>query len=236
MEEISIRDSEVLESCMGAFRKFPVVMIQFPEVFGLMALPNQDGINGLNRVKNRLPGKLYGTIIGDLHRFISMGTTSGFPEYASTEDEYQKLEGAILRIKVGDESKNTSTISNGTHQSLLLPGGLIRSFFQQLEKEFFPLADSGLFLGHPFSAPLCTSANMSGHPDGSITNIEIAREFGKKNGVPLLIRSEEGLTSSKGSYPILSLEKSKIWIERKGPGLDKIISRFEPGLISFRTA
>ena len=231
MKELEISERGVFEACIQALASFPVVMIQFPEVFGLMAMPNREGVAGLNRVKSRLPNKLYGSVIGDLDKFMAMHTESGRTDYFNDEADIHKLNGSIIRIRIDESQRNSPACLNGTHQSLLLPESAIRELFRSLEQAFESNADPELFLGHAFSAPLCTSANISGHPEGSITKIDSAREFGRKMGIPLLIRfSESDSLLKKGSYPVLFLEKDGIIIERNGPGLEEIIASFPAGL------
>jgi hypothetical protein len=233
MKEIEIWEPGVLEACTHALNSFPVVMIQFPEVFGLMSMPNKEGVAGLNRVKSRLPNKLYGSVIGDLEKFLAMHSESGQTSYLSDEADIHKLNGSIIRIRIDESQRSSPACLNGTHQGLLLQEGAIRELFRSLERAFESNVDPALFLGHAFSAPLCTSANVSGHPNGSITEIESARNFGQKMGIPLLIRcSESDAVQEKGSYPVLSLEKDGIIIERKGPGLDRIMAGFPAGLFS----
>jgi hypothetical protein len=234
MKEIEIQEIDALQACLQAYQSFPVVMIQFPEVFGLMAMPNKEGVDGLNRVKSRLPEKYYGSVIGNTHKFLGLGIDSGNLAYLNSEEDILKLEGSIIRIRVDKDEKSSFACLNGTHQGLLFKESPTRELFKKLEIAFETSADPTLFLGHSYSAPLCTSANLSGHPDGSITNLENARIFGKKMGISLLLRASDYIATEKGSYPVLALEKSRILVERKGPGLDEIISRFEPGLFQYR--
>jgi hypothetical protein len=231
MKELEISERGVFEACIQALASFPVVMIQFPEVFGLMAMPNREGVAGLNRVKSRLPNKLYGSVIGDLEKFLAMHTESGRTNYLRKQEDIHKLNGSIIRIRIDASQRSSSACLNGTHQGLLLQEGAARELFKHLELAFEPYADPELFLGHPFSAPLCSSANISGHPDGSITEIERARHFGREMGLPLLVRcSEWDSIRDKGSYPVLSLERDHIIIDRKGPGLERIMASFPDGL------
>ena len=234
MKEIGILDAGILDICLQAFEDSPVIMIQFPEVFGIVGLPNQSGIDGLNKAKNRLPEKFYGTVIGNSLPFFQMESEAYRPDYLPSEDFGKLLQGSIIRIKIGEDWDNTSACRNGTHQALLYQESPIRDLFRGFEAAFVPLADAGIFLGHSYSSPFCTSANLSGHPDGSITNLEAARTFGKAAGIPLMVRCSMESSGEKGSFPVLSLEKSRIVVEREGPGLQEIISRFEPGLFHFR--
>jgi hypothetical protein len=225
MKEIDIQDSSVFEVAMQAFEESTVILIQFPEVFGLMALPNQIGVNGLNQTKNRLPGKYYGSVVGSAENFFGMHVYYEDLPYLKGAEDYKLLEGCILRLKISGPELNTQSVVEGTHQSLLFKEGPIRSFFRKLEQAFEPIADSSFYGGKVFSAPLCTSANMSGHENGSIVDLEIAREFGKQMGIPLLIRSES-LPVPGGSFPVLYLQKNGISVQRIGPGLEEIKARF----------
>src|SRR3712207_8942598 len=45
-----------------------VVMLQMPTVFTLLAPPNSQGVEWLNRAKIRQPNKNYGTVLGSLER------------------------------------------------------------------------------------------------------------------------------------------------------------------------
>lgn len=227
MLEIFAGESSLLEVCLESFGEHPVIMLQFPEVFSLIALPNQDGIHSLDKVKQRLPQKFYSSVVGDEKRFFGM--CRQLPEYLDSETTGSLLEGCIARINIGDKEQQSKVCPAGTHQALFTPYGPIRSLFADLELALENIADYALFLGHRYSAPLCTSANLSGDTEGSITDIERARAFGKAAGLPLLIRCREQ-SQSKGSYPVLSLGESHIQVEREGPGLDLIRSRFPDGI------
>jgi hypothetical protein len=225
MKEIDIQDSSLFEEVMRAFEENPVILIQFPEVFGLMALPNQIGVNGLNQTKNRLPGKYYGSVVGSAENFFGMQEDYEDLPYLRDAEDYKLLEGAILRLKIWGSELNTQLVVEGTHQSLLFKEGPIRSLFRKLEQAFEPISDTSFYGGKVFSAPLCTSANMSGHENGSIVDLEIARAFGKRQGIPLLIRSES-LPVPGGSFPVIYLQNKGISVQRKGPGLEEIKARF----------
>jgi tRNA A37 threonylcarbamoyladenosine synthetase subunit TsaC/SUA5/YrdC len=225
MKEIDIQDSSLFEEAMQAFEENPVILIQFPDVCGLMALPNQIGVNGLNQTKNRLSGKYYGSVIGSAEKFFGMQEDFERLPYLKGADDYKLLEGSILRLRISGPELNSAAVFEGTHQSLLFKEGPIRSLFRKLERAFEPIADASVFGGKSFSAPLCTSANISGHENGSIVDLEIARVFGKQKGIPLLIRSES-LPVPGGSFPVLYLQNKGISVQRKGPGLEEIKARF----------
>jgi hypothetical protein len=111
-------------------------------------------------------------------------------------------------------------VRNGTAQGLLLEGPH-RELFKAVEASFTDLVEPSLVGGHTFAAPLCTSANMSGHPDGSIVSWEKAYAFGVERNIPLVVRceSEEGLV---GSYPIFWLQRDRVRIERDGPRMEEL--------------
>lgn len=231
MKELLASEAGLLDACLESFRSFPVVMLQFPEVFALMAPPNQQGVDALNRVKKRLPEKFYSTLVGEDAHFLHL--TDYLPEYLPRDQAGSLLEGSIMRIRVADVDKNSPVCFAGTHQGLVYRQGYLRELFKALEKAFKPIAEPGFHFGKNYSAPLCTSANISGHPDGSITDLTTARRFAESAGIPLLIRSAEPDANEKGSYPVLIPEKDHIRVERNGPGLSEIMQRFPDGLFRY---
>jgi hypothetical protein len=117
---------------------------------------------------------------------------------------------------------STPAVRNGTHQSLLLPSGAHRQLFCTIESE--GLGRPGELFGDlQVNVPLCTSANLSGHPEGSITTLEKAREFAHMLDLDLLVRqpTHEG---ERGSFPIVSLLGGQARIERRGPGIEALES------------
>ena len=225
MREVDIQDSSVFEEAMWAFEESPVILIQFPDVFGLMAMPNQIGVNGLNQTKDRLPGKYYGSVVGSAENFFGMQKDYENLPYLKDAEDFRLLEGSILRVRIDGPEINSAAVCEGTHQSLLFKEGPIRLLFQKLEKAFEPIADSSLFGGRSFSAPLCTSANISGHENGSIEDLDVVRTFGRQKRIPLLIRSES-MPVPGGSFPVLYLQKNGISVQRIGPSLEEIKAKF----------
>jgi tRNA A37 threonylcarbamoyladenosine synthetase subunit TsaC/SUA5/YrdC len=90
-----------------------------------------------------------------------------------------------------------------------------------VEAELKVVAEPGLFGGHTFAAPLCTSANMSGDPNGSITEWDRAYEFAVDRRVPLVVRCDS-TQELLGSYPIFWLQRERVRIDRVGPGMEEI--------------
>jgi len=196
------------------------VMVQMPTVFVLLAPPNSAGVRWLDRTKARQPHKNYGTALGDLGRFHAMAAPGALPPELSSADSLTRLTGAFIRFSVAPDEFNSPMVRNGTHQGLLLEGPH-RELFRAIEAGLEGVVEPALVGGHRFAAPLCTSANISGHPDGSITDWERAREFGRARNVPLVVRCEPAAGLS-GSYPIFWLRRDEIRLERDGPRMAEL--------------
>jgi tRNA A37 threonylcarbamoyladenosine synthetase subunit TsaC/SUA5/YrdC len=219
MREMHIADSGAADAVVAALRH-DVVMLQMPTVFVLLAPPNRDGVAWLDRTKTRLPAKNYGTALGDLARFHRLALPGALPPELDSVDGLRRLTGAFIRFAVGPDELNTPMVRGGTHQGLLLEGPH-RTLFQAIEAGLAAAAEPPMIGGQVFTAPLCTSANVSGHPDGSITSWERAREFGQSRDVPLVVRCDP-TPEQVGSYPIFWLRRDRISVERDGPGMAEL--------------
>lgn len=219
LREVHISDPDTVNAVIDTLRH-DVVMVQMPTVFVLLAPPNSDGVERLNRTKIRLPNKNYGTALGDLERFYAMALPGTLPAELDSVEGLKVLSGAFIRITVAPESFNSTMVRNGTAQGLLLEGPH-RELFKAVEASFAAVVEPSMVGGHMFAAPLCTSANISGHPDGSIVAWEQAYAFGVERNIPLVVRCEpeEGLV---GSYPIFWLQHDEVRIERNGPRLEEL--------------
>jgi tRNA A37 threonylcarbamoyladenosine synthetase subunit TsaC/SUA5/YrdC len=219
MREMHISDPDTVNAVIDTLQH-DVVMVQMPTVFVLLAPPNSDGVERLNRTKIRLPNKNYGTALGDLESFYAMALPGTLPPELDSIEGLNVLSGAFIRITVAPENFNSAMVRNGTAQGLLLEGPH-RELFKAVEASFAPVVEPNMLRGHRFAAPLCTSANISGHPDGSIVAWEQAYAFGLERNIPLVVRCEpeEGLV---GSYPIFWLQRDHVRIERNGPRLEEL--------------
>ena len=103
--------------------------------------------------------------------------------------------------------------------------------FVALEAHCAPNAEPGLYCGHHYTAPLCSSANRSGAPGGSITTLERAEEFAHARKIPLMILCDPE-PAELGSYPIFCLHPNRISLSRPGPGDAAIRARFHPHLLA----
>jgi hypothetical protein len=159
-------------------------------------------------------------VLGDLDSFYRMALAGTLPPELDSADALHILTGAFIRITVAPADFNSAMVRDGTAQGLLLDGAH-RALLESVERALSADVEPSLVAGHRFGAPLCTSANISGHPDGSITDWERAYRFGMERDIPLVVRCqpEPGLT---GSYPIFALSRDRISIERPGPRMDEI--------------
>ncbi len=205
----------------------PIVMVQLPAVFALFAPPNSRGVKALDEGKSRLPGKNYGSAIGSLSKYFSNFAPNALPPSIKAGSQLSFMEGSFLHTKFTDETFNSSTIRNGTHLGLIMPDGVHRKLYTMLEMLMQADAQSDLYNGKHFTAPICTSANLSGDPLGSITTIDRALAFGESRDIPLFI-AYDGMAADRGSFPIFSVDGSKVKIVRKGPGQDRIRAGFPP--------
>lgn len=219
LDEIHISDPGAVAASLEVLAD-GVLMVQMPTVFVLLAPANDDGAARLDAVKVRQPNKNYGTALGDLESFRRMASPGSLPDELAGPDALRILTGAFIRIAVAAESTDTVMVRAGTHQGLLLEGPH-RELFRAIEAGLGHTAQPSIIGGHTFTAPLCTSANYSGHPDGSIVDGDIARAFAVERGLPLLVRAEAD-PGTLGSYPIFWLRPDRISVERDGPGLDEL--------------
>lgn len=219
LQEIDITDASVLETTLDALSR-GAVMLQMPTVFTLIAPPNEQGAAWLDAAKTRLPNKNYGSVLGELAGFRKMARPGSVPPELDSLGAMQIFKGAFVPISVASEDTHTPMVRSGTHQGLLLEGPH-RTLVRGIEKGLAPVAQPSMFGGHRFSAPLCTSANISGYPEGSIVDEGKARAFAQARGIGLWVRChrDEG---TLGSYPIFWLRPGRISVEREGPGVQAL--------------
>lgn len=225
MKHIEIDSEDAVQEAISVFKSnFPVLLLRMPAVFVLLAPPTKLGIQSLHFVKSRLANKNYGTAIGRIDHFYNMVNHESIPDTIKKPSDLELFTGSFVRILITDSRFNSDLVRNGTHQGVLIPTGPYRRLFIALEDAFAHYCESHLFNGHNYFAPLCTSANISGDPLGSITELNRAVEFGVSRNIPLFISSNQ-VDTEKGSYPIFFLKKDKVTIERNGPGEEKILEK-----------
>lgn len=225
MKVVDIREPGVEDLVIDTFRH-AIVVVQLPPVVVLIAAPTSLGVTLLNRAKGRLPDKNYGSAIGELSRFWSCADLLSLPDALRTPARVARLTGAFVRCAFADRGFQSPVMREGTHQGLLLDGPW-RSLFTAVEASMADRAEPELWAGHRYTAPLITSCNESGHPDGSIVDRDIALAFARQRGIGLFLTCEDRWASS-GSYPIFSFTRNGVTIERRGPGLEELVERLPP--------
>lgn len=195
------------------------ILVDLGAVFALVALPTSEGVHQLNTIKNRLPNKQYGSMVGCFNEFIKQAKVSNeLKEKLMIASSRGGLYNTFIRLSWSNEVFSPEIICGGTHQGLLLsePNA---SFVRDMERRF-----SEENKERTFTWLLCSSANLSGDPDGSITTLERAMHFGENRGIELLVRFEmDEESGEKGSFPIVECSEKGFSVKREGPGTNRII-------------
>ncbi|HEY0857303.1 MAG TPA: hypothetical protein VGE16_09605 [Albitalea sp.] len=222
MKIIDIRHRDAFDLAVGEVHLHPII-VQLPTVFVLLAAPTSAGAQQLNDAKMRLAGKNYGTAIGSMERFLHQTDPSRLPEEFSTAAQFARMAGSFIRVQFRSPDFRSACIRDGTHQGLLLDG-IHRALFERIEASFLWTPPDPLWGGHNYSAPLCTSCNVSGDPEGSIVRLDKALAFGRARGVRLTITCPD-TASQLGSYPIFGYQKHGVTVHREGPYLPQFQAR-----------
>lgn len=224
---MDIEDAHAMDAALEALRREPVV-VQLPTVFVLLAAPSSAGAAQLDRSKTRLAGKNYGTAIGSLERFLAQADPSQMPLGFRSAADFEPMTGSFIRLRFRSPDFHSPVMRGGTHQGLLLDG-VHRQLFRRIEDLFEGGAPDAIWGGRNYAAPLCTSCNVSGDPEGSITRLDRALAFAQDRGVPLVLTCRER-AAELGSYPILGYERERVAVHRDGPRLDDFKQRI-PGAL-----
>ena len=219
MRVLHISQPGVAEAAVEAIRR-DAILVQLPTVFVLLAPATREGAGWLDGRKQRLPNKTYGTAIGRLDQFVPMMIPGSCPPELETIGGLTVLTGAFIRCRIAPTDYNSAVVRHGTHQGVLLDGPH-RKLFGVIEAGLADMSDPDFLAGHTYTAPLCTSCNISGDPLGSITEWERAAQFALDREVPLIIRSEPAVGQT-GSYPIFAIEHDRVTIQREGPRMEEI--------------
>jgi hypothetical protein len=212
MKEINLTDHNFAETVLNVFSSDnPVIILEFTGTYGLVAPNSIKGANCMDKTKNRLEGKYYGSILGNCEAFRKI-LPSNF-EFKK-EDIISIFEGAFIRFEVDSKVPNSKVAKNGRHQ-VLVENPAFRKQIEIVELMMMKAHSSSDFFVENYQGLLCTSANISGDPNGAITDLERVIEFGKNKGVELIVHSGL-LIKTHGSYPSFYLGKEEMTIERKG--------------------
>lgn len=188
-------------------------------VFALIALPNQNGLEFIDKTKKRLPGKAYGSVVGDSIDFVRKSEL----DLSSKQLLFEAIKTGIISnffLRLPWKGGDNGLVLNGTHQGLVLSGEY-HDFFSELNTIISASNQCNLISG--LSSVICSSANYSGHPDGSITDLNDALIFADENNIDLLIKFKQSPKMKiKGSFPIFSINNRLFRIERGGPGVETV--------------
>ena len=224
MKEIHINDLNLIDRIIEIFHSdFPVVILEFKYVYGLMAANNIKGVEALNKIKRRLPNKYYGSFLGinDSYREII------HPDFTSTFDKVvNAAEGAFLRFPVHNIRMSNQTCHNNMHQ-ILIESEKLKTVIESIETEYKKIKKVSDFFTSNFQSPIISSLNISGSLEGAITHNIDALNFGARKNIPLFIHSDY-ITQAVGSYPIFSFNKDcSLRMERRGINDEKILSKLQ---------
>jgi hypothetical protein len=217
MKVVDIHHRDAFDLALEEIHRGPIV-VQLPTVFVLLAAPTQHGARQLDASKTRLSGKNYGTAIGSLELFLAQAVPTNLPEGFSTPADFERMTGSFIRLQFRNTGFQSSTMRDGTHQGVLLDG-VHRELFRRIEASFANAAPDPMWGEANYAAPLCTSCNVSGDPDGSIVRLDKALQFSRAQGVRLVLSCRE-TASQLGSYPIFGYERHKVSVHRDGPYLN----------------
>ncbi len=212
MKEINLTDPDFAESVVNIFNSDnPVIILEFTGNYGLVAPNTLLGAIALDNSKARLDGKYYGSILGYCEAFRKILQSH---IESNLQDIISIFERAFIRFDVDCKNPNSKVVKDCRHQ-VLIENATFRKQIELVELEMMKIHESSDFFVENYQGLLCTSANISGDPNGAITEIDRVIEFGQSKGIELIVHS--GLMKEKlGSYPSFYIGKDKISIERKG--------------------
>jgi len=230
LQEIELSDASALDAALDVLRgERPVFLLEMPAVHALVAPATKRGARALDEAKVRLPGKTYGSMIGEVGAFYELADPAVLPPPLRRPAAFAGFEGAFVRVRLRAAPVTTATVREGTHQGLMFADGAHRRFAAGLEDGLASMAEPDLFGGLAYTAPLCTSANLSGDSRGTITDEARAAAFARDRGVRLWIRAPRDV-DARGSYPAFSLSREGFTVERDGPGRAEIERRLHEAL------
>ena len=212
MNIIHIDDPAVNDLILHEFNKeFVGVVLQFNQVYALIAPSNEYGVQSLNTIKQRLANKFYSSIFGSFKNILNIHgihLPDIFHDASAVTDFFK---GSFLRFDLTDKLFDSPTVHNGTHQTYISNDNI--SKLVDTIYRYLPKAPNPLFNGIGFNPIICTSANLSGDTRGAITTEEEAIAFAKKRNINLFIKNDTSF-SPRGSYPIFQIKNDKLHVAR----------------------
>jgi hypothetical protein len=231
MRHINLTDHDAIAQITHVFQSdFPVVILEFPNVFGLMAPHSLKGARCLDKIKDRLPNKCYGSFLGDANLFRNLLTDNQLETFDFLKKD---IIGTFIRFPLKYPAKNEGVTYENTHQ-VLLENTILNHFMMRIDLAMRQVNSCSDFYAYNYQSPIITSLNMSGSPDGAITNLEDAIQFGEARDIPLFVHTHM-LSKPLGSYPIFSFnEINELTCERDGIKKDELQQQLETFLFSIR--
>ncbi|HEX6704544.1 MAG TPA: hypothetical protein VF169_07260 [Albitalea sp.] len=147
---------------------------------------------------------------------------------SARREHFEPMTGSFIRVRFRSADFQSPTIRDGTHQGVLLDGPH-RQLFKRIEAAFQAHPPEPIWGGVNYAAPLCTSCNMSGDPEGSIVRTEKALAFARLRGLRLVLTCPPA-AGELGSYPVLGYEPAGVRVHRPGPCLERFKEKVPPAL------
>jgi hypothetical protein len=231
MRHVNLVDKDAIAQIIHVFESdFPVAILEFPNVFGLMAPHSLKGKQSLDNIKDRLPNKCYGSFLGDANLFRNVLHTNQLEifDYLTTN-----IRGTFVRFPLKQVVKCEGVTYENTHQ-ILLENSVLKAFMMRIDFAMRKVNTHSDFYAYNYQSPIITSLNISGAPNGAITDLEEAIEFGEVRDIPLFVHTKM-LTNPLGSYPIFSFnELNELKCERNGLNKNKLQENIDAFLLSIR--
>lgn len=223
MKETSIFDSNTISHILDFLNNNQVILLEFPNVYGLIASSSEAGVQSLNKAKSRKPNKYYGSIMGSLENAKNLFYAETKTSKLIQQIDLQVFNNSFLRLNITSNKFSSGAIRQGTHQ-LFLSSNYIKDIAIAVEANQQKASGNPLFNQLHYFAPLCTSANISGDKNGSIIGLEKALEFGKQQNIGLFVHAKKEAMKS-GSYSIFSLESGKVELKRNSKDSQSILEK-----------
>lgn len=199
---------------------FPIAILEFSSVFGLISPNSIVGAESIDFVKKRLPNKVYGSLFTNDRSLNGLIENNYIKLMNDLAKENKKL---FVRFPIQSPIKIDKIVSKDQSHQTLLEHPKITSTFEQIIIQYKTRNTQSDFFEENYQSPIISSLNISGAKTGAITNDSEALDFGVKHGIPLFIKTGL-LTPPYGSYPIYSVnfETPSFSRHRTGPNSKEI--------------
>jgi len=199
---------------------FPIAILEFSSVYGLISPNSIIGAESIDFVKKRLSNKVYGSLFTNDPSLNELIENNYIKLINDLTKENIKL---FVRFPIQSQIKIDKIVSKDQSHQTLLEHPKITSAFEQILIQYKTRNNKSDFFEKNYQSPIISSLNISGAQTGAITNDSEALDFGVKQGIPLFIKTGL-LTPPYGSYPIYSVnfETHSFSCHRNGPNSQDI--------------